>query len=811
MKCFTQIRCTQHHRFFLFVLFVFTLSFGLKAQDAVRKNVESLRSSGVHFSSFTPFLNDVDKSATALSAYDVVPGTLAEAIVLMPAVTESDLLKANQPEFISLDMPGFDNENLTLHLYKSAFLSEDYVINDSEGSDFSGLVESHAFYRGVVAGKEKSLVALSVIGNEIRAIISYGEVTLVLGKLKEAKNNAHVLYVDNMLGIEGGFECSAIESDDYVIPESDIQAAAKTIKCVRIRAELDNGLVSSLGGSINAVNYTLALWNEVLTLYANDDIDVVLSDIFAWVVTSPYTGSLGNRLDQLSNNTPGADLTTLLTNTSFGGIAYLSGLCSSNFGVSVSGIYGFYNNVPSYSWDVNVCAHEIGHNLSSPHTHACAWNGNNTAIDGCGPAAGYSEGCSALVPSGGGTVMSYCHLLGTGMNFNLGFGPQPTTRMTNYINSRTCLGTNCSGITAPVCDEEELVLNIITDNYPGETTWDVRDEQNNVMASGGNYQGAGSGASITEYICVTAGCYTFTMYDSYGDGICCAFGNGSYNLTSGGITLVSGGAFLSSVTTAFCAGEITPSVCDIIDFNSFSINTYGGNRDIGTFQILDGGATIFLQNNALKSINLNYTVTPNTVLEFKFRSTSQAQVHGIGFNSNSNLVLNKIFKVHGTLNNNQIIDDYDFYFGSSYLTFVIEVGAYYSGSNLSKLFFLTGNAVGAAAGNSYYKDVKVYENGACQVSGNVALASAELAQNTHRDNFAVFPNPATTEVQIRALGLASVESVKLFSATGAMIQSQTVNSTIINLDLSGISTGVYILEWIDTDGNQFREKLIKSK
>ncbi len=386
MKCFSRILCFNRH-FFLIVLFTLTLPFGLKAQDAVKKNIETLRSSGVQFSAFTPFLSDVDKSAESLSAYDVAPGTLADAIVLMPVVSESNMLKANQPEFISMEIPGFDDVNITLHLYKSAFLSEDYVINDSEGTDFTGLVESHAFYRGVVAGKEKSLVALSVIGNEIRALISYGEVTLVLGKLKDAKNNAHVMYVDNMLGIEGGFECTAIESDDYAIPESDIQAVAKTIKCVRIRAELDNGLVNSLGGSTNAVNYSLALWNEVTTLYANDDIDVVLSDVFAWVGSSPYSGSINNRLGQMSNNSAGSDLTTLLTNSSFGGVAYISGLCSSTYGVSVSGIYGFYNNVPSYSWDVNVCAHEIGHNLSSPHTHACAWNGNNTAIDGCGPSA----------------------------------------------------------------------------------------------------------------------------------------------------------------------------------------------------------------------------------------------------------------------------------------------------------------------------------------------------------------------------------------------------------------------------------------
>ncbi len=35
------------------------------------------------------------------------------------------------------------------------------------------------------------------------------------------------------------------------------------------------------------------------------------------------------------------------------------------------------------------------------------WNGDYTAIDGCGPAAGQNEGCNAEIPEAG-TIMSYC-------------------------------------------------------------------------------------------------------------------------------------------------------------------------------------------------------------------------------------------------------------------------------------------------------------------------------------------------------------------------------------------------------------------
>ncbi|MEO7523186.1 MAG: T9SS type A sorting domain-containing protein, partial [Ferruginibacter sp.] len=53
-------------------------------------------------------------------------------------------------------------------------------------------------------------------------------------------------------------------------------------------------------------------------------------------------------------------------------------------------------------------------------------------------------------PSGGGTIMSYCHLLSTvGINFNYGFGPQPKALIINNINNASCLSTCNTGCTTP--------------------------------------------------------------------------------------------------------------------------------------------------------------------------------------------------------------------------------------------------------------------------------------------------------------------------------------------------------------------------
>ncbi len=103
-------------------------------------------------------------------------------------------------------------------------------------------------------------------------------------------------------------------------------------------------------------------------------------------------------------------------------------------------------------------------------------------------------------------------------------------------------GSNCVGAS--------VTLTLTLDNYPGETTWDLKNSAGTVVASGGPYSTAG--ATVTRNFNLAADSYTFTIYDSYGDGICCAYGNGSYTLTSGGTTIASGGSFGSSESTNFC-------------------------------------------------------------------------------------------------------------------------------------------------------------------------------------------------------------------------------------------------------------------
>ena len=96
-------------------------------------------------------------------------------------------------------------------------------------------------------------------------------------------------------------------------------------------------------------------------------------------------------------------------------------------------------------------------------------------------------------------------------------------------------------------------LELLTDNYPAETTWIITDSNGDLLISGGPYA---EGQTIyNEQICVGPGSYTLSVNDSYGDGLQYEGVIGSYVLTDGGgnilAEIVEGGNFGANATHDF--------------------------------------------------------------------------------------------------------------------------------------------------------------------------------------------------------------------------------------------------------------------
>lgn len=223
-------------------------------------------------------------------------------------------------------------------------------------------------------------------------------------------------------------------------------------KIVQFYFETEYDVYQAHGNVSDAEAFILGLFNQVATLYQNEDIVTTLSQLYIWTSADPYTATNTSSLltqFQSTRTSFTGDLGMLLTLRSIGGgkAAGFSGLCNAYTSqkLAVSMLYNTYNVVPNYSWSVFVVTHELGHLFGSRHTHACVWNGNNTAIDGC---ADYVEGSCPLpgYPAGGGTIMSYCHRQSMGINFNFGFGTQPGNVIRNSVNNASCLQSCASPV-----------------------------------------------------------------------------------------------------------------------------------------------------------------------------------------------------------------------------------------------------------------------------------------------------------------------------------------------------------------------------
>ncbi len=111
-------------------------------------------------------------------------------------------------------------------------------------------------------------------------------------------------------------------------------------------------------------------------------------------------------------------------------------------------------------------------------------------------------------------------------------------------------------------DYVDVTLTLVVDDYPEETSWAITDDGSSTVASGGTYDSTPDGSTVIETASLEAGCYTLTFYDAYGDGICCSYGSGSYELTEdgSGTSLASGGSFGSTATHNFCVGSSPTSM-----------------------------------------------------------------------------------------------------------------------------------------------------------------------------------------------------------------------------------------------------------
>lgn len=358
----------------------------------------------------------------------------------------------------SIELPFYDQEVIEIELEEMQIHSNDLTVNVvNNGVRKNYNYEPGKYFSGRVLNMPNSFVVLSVHKGEIAGTVTTNQGDYNIGKL--ANSDKYVLYKAEHLEEEFDIPCEMIMDEDDT--ERDTNLSRKSMGCttaVDIFVECDYEMYQNFSNNVTSVtNYVNTLFSRVATLYFNESITIKVSQIDVWTSNDNYpsgTSALSNFASSKNSTGFNGDLAILLTNDTGanGGVAYVNQLCGSN-PYSYADIINSSQAYPTYSWDVQVVTHELGHNFGSQHTHSCVWGpNNNEQIDDCGNVAlGGGGACydpaNKIIPSGGGTIMSYCHVNSVGINFSYGFGTQPGDLIRAKHSACFCDNSTCNTAT----------------------------------------------------------------------------------------------------------------------------------------------------------------------------------------------------------------------------------------------------------------------------------------------------------------------------------------------------------------------------
>ena len=182
----------------------------------------------------------------------------------------------------------------------------------------------------------------------------------------------------------------------------------------------------------------------------------------------------------------------------------------------------------------NLTSAEITYNVDGGTNQTYNWTGS------------IATGVSTIVTING-TATSGAH------NFNA-----TLTKVNTVLDQNTTNNTFTKPFEiAPNHNATDVEFNLQKDLYASETSWNLKNSAGTILYSSVTYtdaRGTTLPALLTQnWTLPTNDCYTFTINDSYSDGICCTYGNGYYNIKSsnGLVTLASGASFSASEVKSF--------------------------------------------------------------------------------------------------------------------------------------------------------------------------------------------------------------------------------------------------------------------
>ena len=207
---------------------------------------------------------------------------------------------------------------------------------------------------------------------------------------------------------------------------------------------------------------------------------------------------------------------------------------------------------------------------------------------------------------------------------------------------------------------------------------------------------------------------------------------------------VTDGSTIADVVNLTWSVDAAGVCADCLDFNVVTTESYPNQDPDGDVTVLDGGATIRLDNNTWRQTIMTFDITADTVMEFTFESTAQGEIHGVLFDDDANVSEDQAFKLWGT--QPWAIGGFD-YVGSGPQQFRIPLGSYFTGNNLRLVLVNDDDALDGS--NSSFSNVRIFEDTSPGVLSD--FARSYLHSNCSGCHRPGGPTPASMDVRYQTL------------------------------------------------------------
>ncbi len=395
---------------------------------------------------------------------------------------ELTALSQRQVPFLNLTIPSSKEKAFELELIPINIYGPQFRLLNAANQEVPFIKSTH--YKGIIKGDNNSLVALSISNGEISGFISNKDGNYVLGKLRKSGN--YILYNDRDLLQKKPFDCGLIEdrirqvADNSSCDIAPVQDSTSACNPVLIHLEADYQIFKDQDSSIvSTTNFVTQLFAQVIVLYDRELIEVQISELKIWDTIEPFVSPWTSTFQQLyyafgtylDGNFNG-HIAHLLSNRNLGGgMGAIDVLCSKGWSISTS-VGADVTELPVYSRAVKVIAHEIGHNLGTPHTHSCLWPCG--ALDNCWTVEQKPNGgwCNlSPFPEVRGTIMSYCDIGGASIDLYNGFGILPGNLIRK--KAQACLGNTRPPVNLSVINVYKNAAHLLWDHPVGEGDYTV--------------------------------------------------------------------------------------------------------------------------------------------------------------------------------------------------------------------------------------------------------------------------------------------------------------------------------------------------